>query len=201
MKAPLFPVLLAVLALANSTSAETVKDREGAVRQDKATMEKDSRWIYNDWRLGFAEAQRTGKPLLVVMRCVPCLACAGIDAQVLLQETDLVPLLDQFVCVRLINANAIDMTLFQFDYDLSFSTIFFNGDGTVYGRYGSWRHQKDAQNKTTAGYKRALQAALELHRGYPGNKAAHAGKQGDPLPYKTPVNIPTHPGNNKIQHE
>jgi hypothetical protein len=199
MKVPLFPVLLAVLALANSTSAETVKDREGAVRQDKATMEKDSRWIYNDWRLGFAEAKRTGKPLLVVMRCVPCLACAGIDAQVLLQETDLVPLLDQFVCVRLINANAIDMTLFQFDYDLSFSTIFFNGDGTVYGRYGSWRHQKDAQNKTTAGYKRALQAALELHRGYPGNKAALAGKQGDPLPYKTPVDMPTLAGKYKIE--
>ena len=75
----------------------------------------------------------------MVLRCVPCLACAGIDAQVLLQETELAPLLDQFVCVRVINANALDLSLFQFDYDLSFSTLFFNGDGTVYGRYGSWR--------------------------------------------------------------
>src|SRR5215203_6484785 len=80
-------------------SAETVKDREGAVRQDRAAMEKDDRWIYNDYERGFAEAKKAGKPLLVVLRCVPCLACAGIDAQVL-EEPSLVPLLDQFVCVR-----------------------------------------------------------------------------------------------------
>jgi len=28
-------------------------------------------WIYNDVKAGFAEAQATGKPLLVVFRCVP----------------------------------------------------------------------------------------------------------------------------------
>jgi hypothetical protein len=170
--------------------AETVKDREAAVRNDRATMEKDARWIYSDWQRGFDEAKRTGKPLLVVLRCVPCLACAGIDAQVLLQETDLVPLLDQFVCVRVINANALDLTLFQFDYDLSFSTLFFNGDGTVYGRYGSWTHQKNSQDQTTAGYKRALEAALAIHRGYPANKSTLAGKQGGPTPFKTPLEIP-----------
>jgi len=182
---------VAALAFAISTFGETVKDREGAVRNDRATLENDARWIYNDWQKGFAEAKRTGKPLLVALRCIPCLACAGIDAQVLLQESDLTSLLDQFVCVRVINANALDLTLFQFDYDLSFTTMFFNGDGTVYGRYGSWRHQKDAQDKTTAGFKRALDAALVLHRGYPANKNSLAGKQGVPLPYKTPVDIPT----------
>ncbi len=185
--------LLAFLlaAFLSPAVAETVKDREGAVRNDKATLEDDARWIYNDWQKGFAEAKRTGKPLLVALRCIPCLACAGIDAQVLLAESDLTPLLDQFVCVRVINANALDLSLFQFDYDLSFTTMFFNGDGTVYGRYGSWRHQKDAQDKTTAGFKRALEAALAIHRGYPGNKNLLAGKQGVPLPYKTPVEIPT----------
>jgi hypothetical protein len=185
------PVLLVALVLVRPTIAETVKDREGAVRNDKATLENDARWIYNDWRRGFTEAKRTGKPLLVALRCIPCLACAGIDAQVLLQESELSPLLDQFVCVRVINANALDLSLFQFDYDLSFTTMFFNGEGTVYGRYGSWRHQKDAQDKTTAGFKRALEGALALHRGYPANKDSLAGKQGDPLPYKTPVEIPT----------
>jgi len=182
-----------VALLAGSTIcslAQAVKDREAAVRDDKATMENDARWIYNDYKRGFAEAKRTGKPLLVVLRCVPCLSCAGIDAQVL-QEADLVPLLDQFVCVRVINANALDLSLFQFDYDLSFSTMFFNGDGTVYGRYGSWRHQKDPQDKTTAGYKRALEGALQIHRGYPGNKTSLAGKQGRPLAYKMPTDIPT----------
>ena len=134
MKAPFLLVPLILASFARPVLAETVKDREGSVRNDKAAMEKDNRWIYNDWRLGFLEAKRTGKPLLVVLRCVPCLACAGIDAQVLLQQTDLAPLLDQVVCVRVINANALDLTVVQFDYDWSFTTMFFNGDGTVYGR-------------------------------------------------------------------
>jgi serine protease Do len=180
-------------------NAEAVKDREGAVRNDRAAMEADPRWKYNDVEAGFAEARRTGKPVLVVLRCVPCIACSGIDSAVLLKETDLAPLLDQFVCVRLINANALDLSLFQFDYDLSFSTLFFNGDGTVYGRYGSWTHQKNAQDKTTSGYKRTLEAVLDLHRGYPGNKAQLTGKQGVPVRFKTPIDIPTLTGKYRLE--
>ncbi|HEY6227601.1 MAG TPA: Trx7/PDZ domain-containing (seleno)protein, partial [Verrucomicrobiae bacterium] len=172
-----------------SVFADTVKDREGAVRGDKAAMEKDPRWIYNDWKKGFEQAKWENKPFLVVLRCVPCLACAGIDASVL-QEAELQPLLDKFVCVRVINANALDLSLFQVDYDLSFSTVFFNGDGTVYGRYGSWTHQKSPQEKTTAGFKKAMEGALALHRKYPANKAELAGKQGEKLPFNDPLEIP-----------
>src|SRR5256885_10087136 len=172
---------LVVSALVFSLPGAEVKPRDAAVRKDRDTVGSGSRWIYNDYRRGFAEAKRTGKPLLVVLRCVPCQACAGIDAAVLLEETDLAPLLDQFVLVRVIDANTLDLKLFQFDYDLSFSALFFNGDGTIYGRYGSWRHQKDPQVKTTADLKRALEGALAIHKGYPANKAALAGKQG-PVP-------------------
>ena len=184
----------AFFAVASGTlllHAESVKDREGAVRQDRARLEHDDRWIYDNFQRGFEEAKRTGKPLLVVLRCVPCLACMGIDAQVLLEEKEMAKLLDQFVCVRLINANALDLSIFQFDYDLSFTTMFFNGDGTVYGRYGSWKHQKNSQETATAGYRKALEAALDIHRGYPGNKAALAGKQGLPTPFKAPTEIPS----------
>ena len=169
--------------------AETVKDRAGAVRDDRAKMEDDARWIYNDWRRGFERAKETGKPLLVTLRCVPCLACAGIDASIL-TEPDLQPLLEKFVCVRVINANDLDLSIFQFDYDLSFSTMIFNGDGTVYGRYGSWTHQKDPYAKTTAGFRRALVEALEIHRDYPRNKQALAGKQGKPMTVKDPLQLP-----------
>jgi serine protease Do len=169
--------------------ADAVKDREGAVRGDRARMENDARWIYNDVDRGFAEAKRTGRPLLVVLRCVPCLSCVGLDAQVL-TEPGLAPLLDQFVCVRLINANAIDLARFQFDYDLSFSTLFFNADGTLYGRYGSWTHQADPEARETIGYRRALEAALETHRGYPANRAGLERKQGGPTPFRMPVEIP-----------
>lgn len=169
--------------------AATVKDREGAVRGDRAAMEHDARWIYNDVDRGFAEAKRTGKPLLVVLRCVPCLSCVGLDAEVL-KEPSLSPLLDQFVCVRVINANALDLRRFQFDYDLSFSTLIFNGDGTLYGRYGSWTHQADPDARETVGYRRALEAALQLHRGYPKNRDSLVAKQGGPVTYSTPVEFP-----------
>src|SRR3954469_20323552 len=189
MKPLCLGAVVAVLCI-SSLFAETVKDREGAVRGDKAAMENDARWIYNDWKKGFEKAKWENKPLLVVLRCVPCLSCAGIDASVL-QETELQPLLNKFVCVRVINANALDLSLFQFDYDLSFSTMFFNGDGTIYGRYGSGKHQRDSQDATIAGYKAALGAVAAIHRGYPGNKESLAGKQGGPVAFKVPVEIPS----------
>ena len=185
----MLPWIVTLMLASSLGQAAAVKDREGAVRGDKAAMENDARWIYNDVDRGFAEAKKTGKPLLVVLRCVPCLSCVGLDAEVL-KEPALVPLLDQFVCVRLINANAIDLARFQFDYDLSFSTLFFNADGTVYGRYGSWVHQADPDAKETIGYRRALEGALALHRGYPENGFSLAGKQGAPTPFRTPVEIP-----------
>jgi hypothetical protein len=182
--------LTLIMATTLSVRGAAVKDREGAVRQDRATMENDARWIYNDYERGFAEAKKTGKPLLVVLRCVPCLSCVGLDAEVL-KEPSLAPLLDQFVCVRVINANALELSKFQFDYDLSFSTLIFNADGTLYGRFGSWTHQADPEARETIGYRRALEAALTLHREYPANRASLEGKQGGPIPFKTPVEIPS----------
>ena len=196
MHKPFLVLFLMLSAFVSISLAETVKDREGAVRKDKATMQDDALWLYNDYEKGFAEAKRTGKPLLVVLRCVPCLSCMGLDAGVL-SSVELKPLLGKFVCVRLINANAIDLSKFQFDYDLSLSAMMFNADGTIYGRYGSWTHQKDPAEKTTAGFKLALESALKVHTAFPQNRAALIGKQGGPTPFKTPIEIPTLAGKYK----
>ncbi len=197
--APAILAFLSFVLLPAGGWGQAVKDREGAVRGDKAAMERNVRWVYNDWKAGLAEGRRSGKPVMVVLRCVPCLACSGLDAQVLLEDADLKPLLDQFVCVRLINANDLDLSLFQFDYDLSLSVLFFNGDGALYGRFGSWSHQKNAQEKATAGFRRAMEGALELHRGYPANKPSLAGKIGPRPAFATPVDIPTLSGKYKLE--
>jgi serine protease Do len=108
-------------------------------------------------------------------------------------------LLDQFVRVRVINANALDLSRFEFDYDLSLSTLFFNADGTVYGRYGSWTHQRNPQERETAGLQRALEAVIQLHKGYPANQAALAGKEPKSSTFKSPLEIPALAG--KYQRE
>ncbi len=47
------------------------ESRDTKVLNDRTNVVAAGRWIYNDLPQGFAEAQRTGKPLLVVFRCIP----------------------------------------------------------------------------------------------------------------------------------
>ena len=56
MKAPCVFASLAIFLGVISSFAAAVKDREAAVRGDKAVMENDARWIYNDVARGFDEA-------------------------------------------------------------------------------------------------------------------------------------------------
>jgi len=51
--------------------AFAAESRDTKVINDRTDVMSDGRWIYNDFPKGLAEAQRTGKPLLVVLRCVP----------------------------------------------------------------------------------------------------------------------------------
>ena len=52
-------------------------------------------------------------------------------------KSPLEALQQQFVCVRLVQMNGLDLSLFQFDYDQTLAALFLNADGTVYGRYGT----------------------------------------------------------------
>lgn len=57
---------LLVLVLGQATANAQTRDEK--VRTDRDKVGEDSRWIYNDLPRGFAEAERTGKPLLIVFR-------------------------------------------------------------------------------------------------------------------------------------
>ena len=168
------------------------QDRETKVRNDKKNVEADDSWVYNDLPRGIEEARRTGKPLLVVFRCIPCEACSKFDDQVVRRDPQVRDLMDRFVCVRVVQANGMDLTQFQFDYDQSFHAFFMNADKTIYGRFGTRSHHTDeTQDMTMEGFGKALAAALALHKEYPSNKALFAGKRGPPSTIKTPEEFPS----------
>ncbi len=100
--------------------------------------------------------------------------------------------MDKFVCVRVVQANAMDLAQFQFDYDLTFAVFLMNADGTIYGRYGSRSAQKEAQREISMeSFAAAMEAALELHKGYPANKALFVDKKGPAPKVARPEQYPT----------
>ena len=57
---------LGMLALASTTTAGG-----GELKDNDRTVAEAHDWIYRDLALGVSEAKQTGKPLMVVVRCVP----------------------------------------------------------------------------------------------------------------------------------
>ena len=99
--------------------------------------------------------------------------------------------MDQFVTVRLVQGNSMDLTLFQFDLDLTFAVFFMNADKTIYGRYGTRSDQKQAMREISMeSFGKALRAALDIHKYYPSNKASLAGKHGPKPRYAKPEQYP-----------
>jgi hypothetical protein len=161
--------------------------REEKVRSDRQAFESQDHWIYNDFEAGVALARQTGKPLLVVFRCVPCEACAQLDADVAERDPLVRLLLDQYVCVRIVHANAMDLSLFQFDYDQSWAAFMMNADKTIYGRYGTRSHQTEsADDVSLEGFAQSLWLGLELHRNREKYRAALAAKRGGAPLFATP---------------
>jgi serine protease Do len=166
------------------------QDRKTKVQQDKEQLADSATWIYNDLDRGLAEAKRSNKPLAVVLRCIPCEACSEFDKHLLARDNEVRDLFDKFVCVRIVQANGLDLSLFQFDYDQSFHAMFLNADKTIYGRFGTRSARPENDDMTMKGLRQAMLAALELHKNYPANKAQLAGKQGRPVEISVPEELP-----------
>lgn len=119
------------------------------------------------------------------------MGCKSLDEQVARRDPKVADLLDQFVCVRVIQANGMDLSLFQFDYDLTWAVFFLNADRTIYGRYGSRTQKEGGNDITLEGFAKAMAGALTLHQAYPANKAGLAGKTGPAPKYATPEQYPS----------
>lgn len=52
-------------------AASGAEDRRQRVLDDRTQVQAQGDWVYNDLGKGTEEAKRTGKPLLVVLRCIP----------------------------------------------------------------------------------------------------------------------------------
>ena len=62
------PILAASVILFSACCLSAGQDRAETVRKDKKELADDDFWIYNDLEKGIAEAERSGKPLLIVFR-------------------------------------------------------------------------------------------------------------------------------------
>src|SRR5207237_6953979 len=85
------------------------QDRRTKVLNDRKAFEGSQDWIYNDLAKGIRAAQETHKPLMVVFRCIPCEACQEFDDDVARRDPIIRDLLDEFVCVRIVQANTMDL--------------------------------------------------------------------------------------------
>ncbi len=180
------------------------QDRETKVRNDRAKFETSPDWIYNDLPKGIATAKETDKPLLVVFRCIPCEACAQLDEQVVERDPGIRGLLDQFVCVRIVHANGMDLSQFQFDYDQSWAAFLMNADMTIYGRYGTRSHQTESDNDVSLeGFGKALSGALALHTRFSEVKDKLAAKRGPNSTVQAPEDFPSLKGKygSKLNYE
>ena len=87
-------------------------------------------------------------------------------------DEELRSLLDQFVCVRIVQMHGVDLKKFEFDGALTWAIFFMNADNTIYGRYGSRSGLRELSDReiSLAGFKKSLRGALDLH-------AAHAADE------------------------
>jgi hypothetical protein len=166
------------------------QDRDTKVRNDRKAFGGSKEWIYNNLTEGIRVARETHKPLMVVFRCIPCEACQEFDDDVARRDPILRDLLDEFVCVRIVQANTLDLSHFQFDFDLSFAVLFLDADLTIYGRFGTRSERREEQDISLEGLRQAMAGALRLHRAAAAARPSLAGKQVRPSRFATPRDYP-----------
>ena len=85
---------------------------------------------------------------------------------------------EDYVCVRVVNINELDLNLFAFDYDLTMAILLAHPDGTVFHRYGGRTHRSPMNMDTLVDL---MKQGLASYRSYLANPA--------PPPAKPPVRV------------
>jgi len=187
-----FSMLLCLTIILGVVLPATGQSREEKVRADQKKVKAEGYWIYNNMQQGFDEAHKTGKPILVVLRCIPCEECVKLDEDLMEQDKHLKALLDQYVRVRLISTNGLDLSLFQYDYDQSFAVFLMNADKTIYGRFGTRSHRTLwSEDVSIKGLAKAMQGALIMHADFARYKQALAAKRGSKPLFASPEKYPS----------
>lgn len=170
----------------------SAQDRETKVRNDRRLLENSDHWIYNDLPRGLRQARLQRRPLLVVLRCIPCEACHDFDEQVVEREPRIRALMDEFVCVRIPQSNGLDLSLFQIDFDMSFGVIYLHHDGTLLGRFGTRTgRDNEAEDMQLEGFAESMSRVLDLSRDFPKHKAALADKRPGKPRFASPEQYPS----------
>lgn len=111
------------------------------------------------------EAKKSGRPLFVTFRCLPCKQCSDFDKTVLDGGPMLGPLLKQFITVRLTTMMDSDLRVFPIqgfqDLDLSWWGWFLTPDGRVMAVYGGKDHVSDTTRISGPGLGSVMQRVLD----------------------------------------
>ncbi len=146
--------------------------------QDENLKQGADFWIYNDIPRALEQAKREKKPVFVTFRCVPCVDCAAFDAEVAKGREQIEQLArERFVAVRQVEMKGVDLSWFEFDYDLNWAAMFVHPDGTVLARYGTQSAAGADAYNSIVGLEQTMRRVLELYEDYPANRAQLAGKR------------------------
>ena len=186
---------MGVLWLVLQGESLTAQTRLEKVLQDRIDVTTDGFWIYNDLEAGQEAASESGRLMLVTFRCIPCEECVKLDEELIESDPQLRDVLDEFVRVRVVTTNGLDLNRFQFDFDQSFAIQIMDAKGTVYARYGTRSDRTEWQGDVSIeGLTRTLKAVLQRHEAGDLDAKSFAGKQpGKPL-FPTPNDAPTFAG-------
>jgi hypothetical protein len=89
-------------------------------------------------------------------------ACKQFDGQVVRLER-LKDVADEFIRVRLTRIDNADLSLFDFDYDLTFMVFFLNAEGKVYARYGGRDGDSPDSRHSLDGLHYTMESVLRAH--------------------------------------